>query len=174
MWDRVAQLLLLLLRCGPRHHWEPKHLVPFGVQDRAFGPYLAAIHRTLISVMQDLSYMLPERYEREWNKTLAKAKLVTSTEEVRGARGDVKLLYSSQRDYERLTGQLKMLREWKDGIPRGSYHMTVPIVYHRARVFIGGSRAPSRHSLSILLFTFLFVSTRAPSPRNGSEAHLDV
>jgi hypothetical protein len=30
------------------------HLVLFAMQDRIFGPYLTAIHRTLISAMHDL------------------------------------------------------------------------------------------------------------------------
>ena len=33
------------------------------------------------------------------------------------ALGPVKLMYDSQEHFEQITGQLKMLREWKDGEP---------------------------------------------------------
>lgn len=84
----------------------------------------------------DLSYLMPGPYETMFNATLAKARLVTSVDEAKRATGDVKLLYSDQKQYERITGLLRMLKEWKDGIPRGAYHMVVTIMYKNARIFI--------------------------------------
>ena len=31
--------------------------------------------------------------------------------------------YNSQEEYETITGDLGMLREWKDGVPRGAYEV---------------------------------------------------
>ena len=44
------------------------------------------------------------------------------------AKGMVKLLYDSQEHYEGITQAMSMLREWKDGVPRGGYHGVVTIL----------------------------------------------
>ena len=63
--------------------------------------------------LQDLGYLRQEVYDREWNQTLAAAKPMTTYAAVDKARGAVKILYNSQKEYEDITGDFKMLREWK-------------------------------------------------------------
>jgi len=63
--------------------------------------------------VQDLGYLRREVYDMEWNQTLSAAKAVTSYDAVDKARGAVKVLYNSQKQYEDITGDFKMLREWK-------------------------------------------------------------
>ena len=63
--------------------------------------------------LQDLGYLRQDVYDREWNQTLAAAKALTSYAAVDKARGAIKILYNSQKQYEDITGDFKMLREWK-------------------------------------------------------------
>ena len=53
--------------------------------------------------------------------------MVEDANAARMAQGAVKLLYNSQEHYESITEALGMLREWKDGVPRGGYHGVVTI-----------------------------------------------
>jgi len=61
-----------------------------------------------------------EVYDRDWNQTLSAAKPVTSYAAVDKAHGAVKILYNSQKQYEDITGDFKMLREWKVRFPAPS------------------------------------------------------
>lgn len=75
----------------------------------------------------DLGYLQPERYARESSALLAAARLVETPQEAWEAGGDVLLYYHSLKHYEQLAARLKMMREWKDGIPRGSYRGVVTL-----------------------------------------------
>ena len=65
------------------------------------------------------------RYAAEFNVTLAAAPVAATVEAARNASGDVRLLYESQEGYELITARLRMLREWKDGVPRAGYQGVV-------------------------------------------------
>ena len=67
------------------------------------------------------------RYLAEFEHTLSEAQVVEDVNAAMAAHGTVKLLYDSQEHYETLTQALSMLREWKDGVPRGGYRGVVTI-----------------------------------------------
>ncbi|KAK9802802.1 hypothetical protein WJX73_008081 [Symbiochloris irregularis] len=87
----------------------------------------------------DLSYLEARRYEEDMNATLAAALKQSDVTLAKMASGDVLLEYDSQEHYEKITGQLQMLREWKDGIPRGAYRGVVTVRQGNARIFIAPS-----------------------------------
>uniref|UniRef100_A0A7S1SHF8 Alpha-1,3-mannosyl-glycoprotein 2-beta-N-acetylglucosaminyltransferase n=1 Tax=Tetraselmis chuii TaxID=63592 RepID=A0A7S1SHF8_9CHLO len=100
--------------------------------------YLATIHLNAEYVpfrQHRLDYLLQHKYEPEWDALLATARAM-SVEDAMKASGDVKVIYNSQESYEAITGKLGMLREWKDGVPRGAYKGVVPVRFNKARIFI--------------------------------------
>ena len=68
------------------------------------------------------------RYQAEFEGRLSEAPVASDHTAALAAKGTVKLLYDSQEHYEGITQALSMLREWKDGVPRGGYHGVVTIL----------------------------------------------
>uniref|UniRef100_A0A061QS26 Alpha-1,3-mannosyl-glycoprotein 2-beta-N-acetylglucosaminyltransferase n=2 Tax=Tetraselmis sp. GSL018 TaxID=582737 RepID=A0A061QS26_9CHLO len=83
----------------------------------------------------DLGYLKQDRYKEWWEELTANAPAM-DVEKAKAASGPVKVLYGSQEEYEGITGKLGMLREWKDGVPRGAYEGVVPIRFNKAHIFI--------------------------------------
>eukprot|EP00873_Tetraselmis_striata_P034777 jgi/Tetstr1/455041/TSEL_041897.t1 len=114
----------------------------FGEQGTSRGQfykkYLATIHLNSEYVnfqQMKLDYLLQPEYEAAWDSMMAGMREVPVEEAMR-TTGDVKVVYDSQETYEAITGKLGMLREWKDGVPRGAYKGVVPVRFNKARIFI--------------------------------------
>ncbi|KAI3434434.1 hypothetical protein D9Q98_002511 [Chlorella vulgaris] len=78
---------------------------------------------------RDLGFLEQGRYRQLFEREVAAAQELAGLEEVPNAAPgrDYVLRYSSQQHYESLTGKLRMLREWRDGVPRGAYRGVVAI-----------------------------------------------
>ncbi|KAK9868373.1 hypothetical protein WJX84_008202 [Apatococcus fuscideae] len=111
-------------------------------------------------MQQDLSYLSPDRYLAEFEHTLSEAQVVEDVNAAMAAHGTVKLLYDSQEHYETLTQALSMLREWKDGVPRGGYRGVVTIHSNEATILI----APSD----------LFVPPPSTQPKDDPPSKVDA
>ena len=75
---------------------------------------------------KDLTFLEEESFDRELGGFITNAILVSNLEVnglqmVESAKGDVKIVYNSQRHFEVLAMQFGVFEEWKDGIPRTSY-----------------------------------------------------
>lgn len=87
----------------------------------------------------DLGYLQADRYQQLFEAELRAAQELSTIEEAQGAEPgrDYVLRYSSQQHYEKITGRLRMLREWRDGVPRGAYRGVVAVRNtHGARIFL--------------------------------------
>lgn len=84
----------------------------------------------------DLAYLRLERYDTELNATLAAARTLQTAAQAKEASGDVKLLYSSERQYKLYARTLRMLPDWKDGVPRGAFRGVVTLHVGDARLFL--------------------------------------
>ena len=69
----------------------------------------------LLLAMQDLSYLLPERYDPDWRAKLAAAPLLRHVRDTDTAKGVARLQYKSQVEYDGIAAYLIMIREWKVG-----------------------------------------------------------
>eukprot|EP01026_Neomeris_dumetosa_P073550 TRINITY_DN7582_c0_g1_i3.p1 TRINITY_DN7582_c0_g1~~TRINITY_DN7582_c0_g1_i3.p1 ORF type:complete len:551 (+),score=89.84 TRINITY_DN7582_c0_g1_i3:831-2483(+) len=85
---------------------------------------------------QDLSYLHQDQYEQHFMALVTNAKQVKNADIAKTSTGDVRLEFNSQEQYEAHTLALGMLREWKDGVPRGAYNGIVSVRYEDARIFL--------------------------------------
>mmetsp|Transcript_38036 Transcript_38036/g.107451 ORF Transcript_38036/g.107451 Transcript_38036/m.107451 type:complete len:572 (+) Transcript_38036:324-2039(+) len=114
----------------------------FGEQGTSRGQFykkfIATIHLNTEFVLwtsKDMGFLKAEAYRRHWEDLTASAP-VMDIDRAMDAVGRVKVLYFSQQQYEEITGKLGMLREWKNGIPRGAYEGVVPVRWKKAHIFI--------------------------------------
>ncbi|KAL4450561.1 hypothetical protein ABPG77_000917 [Micractinium sp. CCAP 211/92] len=87
----------------------------------------------------DLGYLQADRYQQLFEAELHAAQELGSVDEAQGAEPgrDYILRFSSQQHYEKITGRLRMLREWRDGVPRGAYRGVVAVRNAKgARIFL--------------------------------------
>lgn len=75
----------------------------------------------------DLTYLINKTYDVAFKAALKGASEASSLRDLNSATGVFKVTYRSQRHYEAIAGYLRMIKEWKDGIPRGAYQGTVPV-----------------------------------------------
>ncbi|GAB4813763.1 hypothetical protein N2152v2_000809 [Parachlorella kessleri] len=75
----------------------------------------------------DMSYLEPGRYARDFAAQLAAARVVTDAAEAWAAQDSIVIRYHHQKEYERLAGRLRMMKDWKDGVPRGAYQGVVTV-----------------------------------------------
>ena len=94
--------------------------------------FLNKDHAGFVVATQDLSYLMPDRYNRGWKAKLAAAPLLRHVRDTDTATGVARLQYDSQKEYDGIGAYLVMIREWKVGgfcsVSRGSR-------WHRARGF---------------------------------------
>ncbi|EFN51809.1 hypothetical protein CHLNCDRAFT_8691, partial [Chlorella variabilis] len=85
--------------------------------------------RPWCSAQMDLGFLEQAQYQQRFEAELAAAQPLRGLDEMATAvpGRDYVLRYDSQQAYEALTGKLRMLREWRDGVPRGAYRGTVAI-----------------------------------------------
>lgn len=85
---------------------------------------------------QDVHYLEPKAYAQMIGRKMASAKMLTSTDEVKLHPGTVKLLYDGKQEYEKLANELGIIDDWKDGVPRGSYHGIVTLHMHNTEILL--------------------------------------
>jgi len=119
-----------------------------------FQQYLSKIKLNDVNVdfaALDLSYLSPEVYPVEFQRQLADATEANQVSELESLAEkevkDVKLIYRSQKHFEQLARQLRIMGEWKAGVPRGSYQgvVTFKLNEGRMRVFL----APSPKTINL-------------------------
>ncbi|XWS54452.1 hypothetical protein CRYUN_Cryun10bG0090400 [Craigia yunnanensis] len=110
-----------------------------------FQKYLEPIKMNDVKVdwkSQDLSYLTEDKYKKYFADIVEKAKPVSGTEAVLKAsnvKGDVRIQYRDQSDFERIARQFGVFEEWKDGVPRTAYKGVVVFRYQPPRrVFLVG------------------------------------
>lgn len=85
---------------------------------------------------QDVDYLEPKIYAHMIGRKMASAKPLTSVEEVKLHTGTVKLLYDGKQEYEQLANELGIIDDWKDGVPRATYHGIVTLHMHNVEVLL--------------------------------------
>lgn len=117
-----------------------------------FSQYLAPIKLNDVQVnwkSMDLSYLMEDNYVKHFAEMVKKAKPVHGNDivlKVSNIRGDVRIKYRDQSDFERIASQFGIFEEWKDGVPRAAYKGVVVFRYKSSRrVFL-----VSPHSLKEL------------------------
>lgn len=75
----------------------------------------------------NLQYLELAAYESQLVSAVAEAKQVAGAEDIQQHHGPVKLVYESHAEYTALAEQIGMITDWKDGIPRASYHGIVHV-----------------------------------------------
>lgn len=64
-------------------------------------------------------------YDNELRASLEAAPIASSVSEAKAWRGEVRLQYKSQEEFEQLAVAFTMMKEWRDGVPRAAYHGVV-------------------------------------------------
>ena len=115
----------------------------FGEKGSSHGQYYANFLKPikLNDVMvdwehQDVQYLEPKAYAQAIGRKLASATLLTSTVDVKLQAGTVKLLYDGHQEYGKLAHGIGIIDDWKDGVPRASYHGIVTLHLHNAEVLL--------------------------------------
>ncbi|XVE49603.1 hypothetical protein DITRI_Ditri01bG0095300 [Diplodiscus trichospermus] len=110
-----------------------------------FQKYLEPIKMNDVKVnwkSQDLSYLMEDKYKKYFADIVKEAKPVPATDavlKVSNIKGDVRIQYKDQSDFERIARQFGVFEEWKDGIPRTAYKGVVVFRYQPPRrVFLVG------------------------------------
>lgn len=97
-----------------------------------------------------LRYLDAQTYSAEWARLAASARELTSPSDAFRADvvGDVVLWYHSQRQFEQYAKILRIMSEWKAGVPRGSYQGVVSIRVNngRGRLFVAPGREINLHA----------------------------
>ena len=101
----------------------------FGEKGSSHGQYYAKFLKPikLNDIMidwqkQDLQYLEPKAYAQMIGQKLGSAKLMNTINDVKLESGTVKLMYDGREEFERLAQELGIIDDWKDGVPRASYH----------------------------------------------------
>lgn len=85
---------------------------------------------------QDVQYLDPKAYAQMMGRKLQSAKLLTETNETKSHAGTVKLMYDGKHEYEKLANELGIIDDWKDGVPRASYHGIVTLHTANAEILL--------------------------------------
>lgn len=85
---------------------------------------------------QHVQYLEPKVYAQMMGGKLQSAKLLTAASEVNMHGGTVKLMYDGKHEYEQLANELGIIDDWKDGVPRASYHGIVTLHTNKAEVLL--------------------------------------
>ena len=76
---------------------------------------------------QAVDYLEPKAYAQMIGRKMTSAKPLTSVEEVKLHTGTVKLMYDGKQEYEKLADEIGIIDDWKDGVPRASFHGIVTL-----------------------------------------------
>lgn len=110
-----------------------------------FQKYLEPIKMNDVKVdwkSQDLSYLMEDKFKKHFADIVDKAKPIPGTDavlKVSNIKGDVRIQYKDQLDFESIARQFGVFEEWKDGVPRTAYKGVVVFRYQPPRrVFLVG------------------------------------
>ncbi|KAG6410966.1 hypothetical protein SASPL_129039 [Salvia splendens] len=110
-----------------------------------FKQYLEPIKLNDVQVdwkSMDLSYLEEDKYVEHFADLVKKATPIQETNAVLKAsniKGDVRILYQDQQNFEQIASQFGIFEEWKDGVPRAAYKGVVVFRYQTPkRVFLVG------------------------------------
>ncbi|XP_047939022.1 alpha-1,3-mannosyl-glycoprotein 2-beta-N-acetylglucosaminyltransferase [Salvia hispanica] len=110
-----------------------------------FKQYLEPIKLNDVQVdwkSMDLSYLEEDKYVEHFADLVKKATPIQETNAVLKAsniKGDVRILYRDQQNFEQIASQFGIFEEWKDGVPRAAYKGVVVFRYQTPkRVFLVG------------------------------------
>ncbi|XP_010555166.1 PREDICTED: alpha-1,3-mannosyl-glycoprotein 2-beta-N-acetylglucosaminyltransferase [Tarenaya hassleriana] len=111
-----------------------------------FKQYLEPIKLNDIKVdwkSMDLGYLTEGNYTKYFSGLVRQAQPIHGSDLVlkaQNAKGDVRVLYKDQADFERVAHQFGVFEEWKDGVPRTAYKGTVTFRLQSStrRVFLVG------------------------------------
>ncbi|GER44882.1 2-N-acetylglucosaminyltransferase [Striga asiatica] len=110
-----------------------------------FKQYLEPIRLNDVQVdwkSMDLSYLEEDKYAEHFAGLLKNSTPVHGTDAVlktKNIKGDIRILYRDQSDFERIASQFGIFEEWKDGVPRTAYKGVVVFRYQtQKRVFLVG------------------------------------
>lgn len=99
---------------------------------------------------QSLAYISNgDAYEDQVRRTLASATIIDSPTQVRlvppenAATNVYKVIYASERDFNRLAKRFGVFAEWKDGVPRAGYRGVVTFKMYKGRATVMLVPAPS-------------------------------
>lgn len=115
----------------------------YGEKGSSNGQYYAKFlqHIKLNNVMvdwqsQDVQYLEAKVYAQMVGRKLQSARLLTAASDVNLHGGTVKLMYDGKYEYENLANELGIMNDWKDGVPRASYHGVVTLHTNNAEVLL--------------------------------------
>ncbi|KAG6413583.1 hypothetical protein SASPL_126297 [Salvia splendens] len=90
----------------------------------------------------DLSYLEEDKYVEHFADLVKKATPIQETNaflKASNIKGDVRILYRDQQNFEQIASQFGIFEEWKDGVPRAAYKGVVVFRYQTPkRVFLVG------------------------------------
>ncbi|OZC06520.1 GNT-I family protein [Onchocerca flexuosa] len=92
----------------------------------------------------NLRYLLQENYDSAFLKRVYSAPLISLTELATFGNDTVRIQYKTLISYLRIANQLKIMRDFKDGVPRTAYLGVVTCFINGTRIYI----APDRSSWS--------------------------
>ncbi len=98
---------------------------------------------------ESLAYLDGKAYEDRVRRSLASATMIDSPTRVRlvplenAASNVYKVIYASERDFNRLARRFGVFAEWKDGVPRAGYRGVVTFKMYRGRATVMLVPAPS-------------------------------
>lgn len=98
---------------------------------------------------QSLAYLDGNAYEDKVRRSLASATMIDSPTQVRlvppenAATNVYKVIYASERDFNRLAKRFGVFPEWKDGVPRAGYRGVVTFKMYQGRATVMLVPAPS-------------------------------
>ena len=83
-------------------------------------------------------YLDADTYHAEWARLQATAQQLTAPLDAFHGEGDMVLRYHSQAQFEQFAKKLRIMSEWKAGVPRGSYQGVVVVRVNngRGRLFL--------------------------------------
>ncbi|XP_041997271.1 alpha-1,3-mannosyl-glycoprotein 2-beta-N-acetylglucosaminyltransferase-like isoform X2 [Salvia splendens] len=110
-----------------------------------FKKYLEPIKLNDVQVdwkSMDLSYLEEDKYVEHFADLVKKATPIQETNaflKASNIKGDVRILYRDQQNFEQIASQFGIFEEWKDGVPRAAYKGVVVFRYQTPkRVFLVG------------------------------------
>jgi alpha-1,3-mannosyl-glycoprotein beta-1,2-N-acetylglucosaminyltransferase len=168
-WMLTRDAALPLLHKWPLGYWDDWVRQPTQMQDRAcirpevgrtstfgrmgvshgqfFEQHLQYIKHSQSHVLfsqMDLSYLLKSNYDSAWDAVVAAASVVSAQDlKTRVVESRVvRVLYSTNKNFELVAKSLGIMSDFKDGVPRTAYRGVVTFMYSGVRVYLSPATQP--------------------------------
>ncbi|KAJ4865733.1 3-mannosyl-glycoprotein 2-beta-N-acetylglucosaminyltransferase [Raphanus sativus] len=126
-----------------------------------FSQYLEPIKLNDVKVewnAMDLGYLTEGNYTKYFSGLVRQARPIQGPDLVLKAqniKGDVRIRYKDQAEFERIAGEFGIFEEWKDGVPRTAYKGIVVFrIQTTRRVFLDGNK---EYNLTEFLPPYLYL-----------------